>query len=168
MPPEYREIEQAATISRAQLAALIGVRLEELVKRAPPRNTAVITDTRGSWAAPWIIPVARAGFMEVYSNHTFQPSATIRRGDLAFAVSQILNVIAAEDPRLAAGWRNARRRFPDLPPGHLRYPAAAFAVEAGIMSTLENGAFQLARPVAGAEAAAAVNRLAGLAERPRR
>jgi tetratricopeptide (TPR) repeat protein len=168
MPPEYRAIEQATTVTRAQLAALIGVRLEGLVKRAPQRNTAVITDTRGNWAAPWIIPVARAGFMEVYSNHTFQPSATVRRGDLAFAVSQILNVIAAENPRLATTWRNARRRFPDLSPGHTRYSAAAFAVEAGIMQPLENGAFQVARPVAGAEAVAATDRLADLAERPRR
>jgi len=165
LPPEYREIEQAATVTRAQLAALIGVRLGALVNRAPHRNTAVITDTRRSWAVAWIIPVARAGFMEVYSNHTFQPSATVRRGDLAFAVSQILGVIAAENPRLGTAWRNARRQFPDLSPGHLRYPSAAVAVEAGVMQTVENGAFQLSRPVTGEEAVTAMNRLVELADR---
>ncbi|HJR58997.1 MAG TPA: tetratricopeptide repeat protein [Vicinamibacterales bacterium] len=167
MPPEFRAIEQATTVTRAQLAALIGIRLEALVKRAPRRNTAVMTDTRGNWAAQWILPVARAGFMEVYLNHTFQPSATVRRGDLAFAVSNILTVIAAENPRLGASWRNARRRFSDLPPGHLSHAAASMAVEAGVMQPLEDDAFHLSRPVTGAEAVAAIKRLAELADRRR-
>jgi tetratricopeptide (TPR) repeat protein len=167
MPPEFRSIEQAQTITRAQLAALIGMRLADLVKRTPARSTAVMTDTRGHWAAQWIIPVARAGFMEVYSNHTFQPGATIRRGDLAAAVRNVLLAIAAENPRLGAAWRNARRKFPDLSPGHLSYPAASMAVETGVMTAGEGGAFQLARPVTGPEALAAIERLAELAGRRR-
>ena len=117
MPPEFRTIEQATTVTRAQLAALIGTRLDALLKRAPRQNSAVITDTRANWAAQWILPVARAGFMEVYPNHTFQPSATVRRGDLATAVSRILSAIAVENPKLGASWRTAKRKFPDLSPG---------------------------------------------------
>lgn len=165
MPPEFKSIQAADAVTRAQLAALIGTRLDALVKRAPRQNTAVITDTRDSWAAPWIIPVARAGFMEVYPNHTFQPNAIVQRGDLATAASQVLSVIAAENPRLGASWRNARRKFSDLPPGHLRYRAAAIAVDAGVMQALENETFQLSRPVTGAEAVAAVDRLVTLAGR---
>jgi hypothetical protein len=41
--------------------------------------------------------------------------------------------------------------------------AAAVAVEAGVMQPLEQDAFELSRPVTGAEAVAAVNRLADLA-----
>lgn len=167
MPPEYRAIEQSETITRSQLAALIGMRLEALIKRSPRRTTAVITDTRGNWAAQWILPVTRAGFMEVYPNHTFQPSAAVRRGDLALAVSRILSAIAVENPRLGAGWRGARRRFSDLPPGHLSYPAAATAVAAGVMQPSENGAFELMRPVTGQEAVSAVSRLVELAGRRR-
>ena len=165
MPPEYKAIEQSPTVTRAQLAALIGMRLDALVKRSPRRSSAVITDTRGNWAARWIIPVARAGFMEVYANYTFQPGATVRRGDLAIAARNVLLAIAAENPRLGASWRNARRKFPDLQPGHLSYPAAATAVEAGVMQPLADGAFGLSRPVTGAEAVAAVERLAELAGR---
>lgn len=168
MPEEYRAIEQQSTITRAQLAALIAVKLEALVKRAPRRSTAVITDTRGNWAQHWILAVTRAGIMEVYPNHTFQPNATVRRSDLAVAASRILSLIAAENPRLGAEWRDARRRFPDVPSGHLSYPAAAVAVEAGVLQTLENGTFQLSRPVSGDEAIAAVERLAALAGSSRR
>lgn len=163
MPPEFKAIESSPTITRAQLAALIGTRLADLVKRAPRRSTAVITDTRGNWANAWIIPVARAGFMDVNANYTFQPNARVTRGDLAHTVSQVLTVIASNNPALAAQLKNTRRRFPDVPAGHLRARAAAMAVEAGVMQPLENDTFQLARPVTGAEAVAVVDRLASLA-----
>jgi tetratricopeptide (TPR) repeat protein len=164
MPPEFRAIREAPVITRAQLAALIGSRLEAVVAGAPRRGTPVITDTRGNWAFAWILPVTRAGFMEVYPNNTFQPRTAVRRADLAFAASRILAVIAAGQPALGTAWRKARPRFADLPAGHPSYPAAALAVGAGVIAPLEQDAFQLSRPVSGEEAIAAVDRLAVLAE----
>jgi tetratricopeptide (TPR) repeat protein len=168
LPAEFQAIESAAMLSREQLAALVGVRLDELFKRAPRRNAVVITDTRGSWAIPWIMSVTRAGVMEVYPNHTFQPAATVRRGDLADAASRVLSLIAAEKPALASAWRSARRQFADVPPAHLSYPAASVTVEAGVMQPLSDGTFQLSRLVTGAEAVAAVKKLEELAESARR
>ena len=165
MPEEYKSIERSPAVNRAELAALLGVHLDDLIKSAGRRNAVVITDMRGSWAAPWIMSVARAGLMEAYPNHTFQPAALVRRGDLARAASHALALIAARNPKLAASWRDARRTFPDVSPGHLLYPAASLAVEAGVMTTLEQGTFQLSRPVTGPEALAAVKKLQGLSER---
>jgi tetratricopeptide (TPR) repeat protein len=168
MPAEYQAIETADSITRAELAALIGVHLDDLLRRTRRRTAVVMTDTRGNWAAPWILSVTRAGIMEAYPNHTFQPDAVVRRLDLASAASQALSLIAGENPRLAAAWRNPRRRFPDVLPGHLNYTAAALVVEAGVMASTEDGAFQLTRLVSGAEALAAVKKLQELAEnRPR-
>jgi tetratricopeptide (TPR) repeat protein len=168
MPEEYRTIENSPTVTRGELAALLGVRLDDLLKRSRTRNAVVITDARGHWASPWILSSARAGLLEVYPNHTFQPQASVRRADLAQAASRALSLIAAHNPRMAASWRNARRQFPDVSPGHLSYPAASLAVESGVMTTLEDGTFQLTRPVTGAEAVAAVRALEDLAERARR
>lgn len=165
MPDEYRAIAQAPAITRAQLAALVGVRLPDLLRRARASNAPVITDTRGNWAAPWILAVTRAGVMDVFPNHTFQPGATVRRQDLAHAVSRILSLIAADQPKLAMKWRDLRPRFSDLSPAHLSYPAAARAVSAGIMAPLDGDTFQLTRPVSGAEAIQAIGRLADLANR---
>ena len=72
---------------------------------------------RANWAAQWILPVARAGFMEVYPNHTFQPAATVRRGDLATASAGSSRPSPRQNPKLGAAWRTARRKFPDLLPG---------------------------------------------------
>jgi tetratricopeptide (TPR) repeat protein len=164
MPAEYQSIETAPTVTRAQLAAVLGVRLDPLFKRMDRTTAVVITDTRANWASPWILSVARAGVMEVYANHTFQPSGIVRRADLARAASQVLALIADEKPALGAQWRNAaRRRFPDVSQGHLSYPSVSLVVEAGVMTPAEDGSFQLARPATGAEAIAAVKKLEDLA-----
>jgi tetratricopeptide (TPR) repeat protein len=168
LPPEFQSIESSSTISREQLAALVGVRLDGLLERAPGRNAVVITDTRGSWATPWILSVTRAGVMEVYPNHTFQPAAPVRRADLAEVASRVLSIIAIENPALAASWRNAKHQFADIPPAHLGYPAASVAVEAGVMQPLPDGSFQLAQQVTGSEAVAAVKKLEDLAENAKR
>ena len=168
MPPEYRSIETAPTVTRGQLAALFAVQLEPLLTSARNITAIVITDTRGHWAAPYILATARAGVMEIYPNHTFQPDAIVRRVDLARAVGRVLEVVAQRNPQLAASWRASRRQFPDVAPGHLSYPAAALATDAGVMTTAEDGSFQLARPVTGAEAVSAMARLAQLAGQPAR
>jgi tetratricopeptide (TPR) repeat protein len=163
MPPAYQSIEASATVTRAQLAALLGVRLAPLLKRTEQRTAVVITDTRGSWASPWIMSVASAGVMEVYPNHTFQPAALVRRGDLARAASRVLALVADENVTLGTQWRSAaRRRFPDVAESNLSYPAVSLAVEAGVMTPADDGSFQLGRPTTGAETMAAVKRLEDL------
>jgi tetratricopeptide (TPR) repeat protein len=164
MPAEFKEIETSANLSREQLAALVGVRLDNLFRRAQRRDAVVITDTRGSWATPWIMAVTRVGVMEVYPNHTFQPTALVRRGDLAEAASKVLSLIAAEKPAASNSWRATPLQFPDVPPSHPGFAAASVSVGAGVMQPLADGSFALGRPVTGAEAVAAVKRLEALAE----
>ena len=113
----------------------------------------------------WIMAVTRAGVMDAFPNHTFQPNTAVRRGDLAGAVSRVLTLIATEKPKLAARWRDPRPTFSDLSPAHLSYPAAARSVSAGVLPPLEGDTFQLARAVTGAEALDAVSKLETLAKR---
>ena len=166
MPPEYREIETSATVTRGQMAALFAVRLQALLASSRTVSAIVITDTRGHWASPYILAATRAGVMEIYPNHTFQPETVVRRGDLARMVSRVLELVARRNPRLAAAWRTPRRKFPDLPQGNVNFPAAALAVEAGVIALADDGSFAASRTVSGAEAIAAVTRLAALADQP--
>jgi tetratricopeptide (TPR) repeat protein len=163
LPEGLRSLPATLEITRAQLAALIAVRLADVVKRAPDRGATLATDVRDHWASEWILQITRARFMEVFPNHTFQPETIVRRGDLARAVSQVLTVISAGNPQLAARLRNARRRFTDVPTNHLRHAAASVAVEAGVLAPLEDGSFQLTRPVTGPEAVAAIEKLREIA-----
>jgi tetratricopeptide (TPR) repeat protein len=165
MPPEFQAIQTSPTVTRAQLAALLGLHLEDLLRRARGSNAVLTTDTRTSWAAPWIMAVTRAGVVEAFPNHTFQPNTTIRRGDLAAAASRVLTLIAADKPKLAVRWRDPRPHFSDLSPAHLSYPAAARSVSAGVMAPLEGDSFQLSRPVTGTEAIDTVSKLEALAKK---
>jgi len=122
-----------------------------------------MTDAREHWAVPWIQSVVRAGVLEIYPNHTFEPESPIRRGDLAQAVSRLLDLVAIVRPVAARQWQGAAAAMADVAPSHLSYPAVSVAVSSGVMKLLDGCAFGLARPVSGAEAAEAIDRIAQIA-----
>lgn len=161
LPAEYRAIPNGAAVTRADIAALVGVRLESLVARARPREV-IITDIRGHWAQAWIAPVVRAGVMDTLANYEFEPRRQVRRNELATTVSRLITLIAAAKPDLVKKLVNSRVTIDDVPATHLSYPAVAVAVASGVMP-LANGNFELLRPVSGAEAMDTIARLEALA-----
>jgi tetratricopeptide (TPR) repeat protein len=164
LPPEFAGIATAEQVTRGQLAAFIGIRLESLVGRAPAQVTDVATDVRRHWAAEWILRVTRAGIMPVYPNHTFQPGATVTRADLAAAVAQLVRLAGAGQPDLAR-WHAARPRLLDVPPSNVTYRAIALAIAAGAMSADARGDFGPTRPATGPDLEVAVRRIERLSTR---
>jgi tetratricopeptide (TPR) repeat protein len=150
LPPEFKAALSAAQITRGDLAALVGVRLEPIVTGAPARQV-VVTDIRGHWASPWITLVASAGIIPPFENHTFQPNAAVRRGDLAVAVSRLLALVASGDSALRTRLTQ-RPAIADMTRRHVQYAAAATAVASGVMPLLDGDRFQVGRPVSGSEA----------------
>ena len=161
LPPEYRAIPAGGEVTRADIAALVGVRLESLIARARPRQV-IITDIRGHWAQSWIAPVVGAGVMDTLANYEFEPRRQVRRGELATTVSRLLQLITAAKPELAKRLVGARVTVNDVASTHLSYPAVSAAVASGVM-TLSNGNFELLRGVSGAEAMDIITRLEALA-----
>jgi hypothetical protein len=107
--------------------------------------------------------VTRAGVMDPFANHAFQPRTVVRRADLAQAMARLLSRVAAQNPARGAGWESARLKFTDLSPSHIAYPAASVAVASGVMTVGENNTFQPSRPVTGAEAIDAITKIQALA-----
>lgn len=159
LPAEYRGVADSPTLTRGELAALVGVRLGPLVEAAQAPAGRVVTDAERHWAAPWILPVIRAGIMDAYPNHTFQPFDSVSRGDLALSASRLLGLIAARRPDLARQWQAATRPIADVPEGNLNYRAVAVAVASGAVPLLDDGTFQPARLASGADAVAAIDRI---------
>ena len=127
------------------------------------RDVGVITDIRGHWAEAWILAVTRAGVVDPFANHTFQPRAAVRRVDFAQAMTRLLAKVAVVSPAQARRWANARGRFTDIGATHLAYPAASAAVAAGVMTVAADGSFQPSRLVTGAEAIEAIEGLGAMA-----
>jgi tetratricopeptide (TPR) repeat protein len=161
LPEEYRAIPGEMSVTRAHIAALVGVRLQALLARARPQPV-IITDLRGNWAQQWITPVVRSGVMQTLPNYEFEPSRRVRRGDLATVVSRLLSLVGVVKPELAKKWQAARLAINDVPPGHLSYPEVSIAVASGVMP-LTAGNFELLRSVTGDEAMEIIGRLEALA-----
>lgn len=158
LPVEFRSIPTRSTATRGDLAALIGVRLSALLRGAAPRATSVVMDTRNHWAAPWISPVLRAGVMDPYPNHTFQPRDEIRRLDLAIAASRVLDLISTQEPTRAGQWTSRTVTLVDLQPSHPAFKDVSRAIVAGVLDA-PNRTFDPTRLVTGSEAQDAVLRL---------
>jgi len=162
-PSEYRSIPHLPQITRGDLAALVGLRLQGVLAGAGTRGPAVVaTDVRGHWASTWIMAVTRANVMEVYANHTFQPGVTVRRIDMAQVVARVAAIVAP-----GMGKSFMRPTIADVPADHLSYPDVAVAVSSGIMGLVDGGMFRPSRALSGAEAVDVVDRLERLAKKPR-
>ena len=143
MPEEYRRIREELRVTRADLAALVAVRVGAL-RRAGPGEPRVAVDIGGSWAREYIAGVLALGIMEPYPNHTFQPGATVRRVDLARAAARTLDRLGF--------FRGAAPAPTDMSRSHLDYEAVERVLAAGVMGLSASGAFEPWRPVSGSEA----------------
>ena len=162
MPAQFRAIPERAVVTRADIAALIGVRLEALIAKAKPRQV-IITDVRGHWAQQWITPVVRAGLMDTLPNYEFDPGRQVRRNELATTVSHVLALIAAIKPDAAKKWQEAKPVIADVGAAHLSYPAVSVAAASGVMPLNATGNFDLLRTVSGSDALEIIGRLEALA-----
>jgi tetratricopeptide (TPR) repeat protein len=143
MPEEFQKIPAATRVTRADLAALVSVRVTAL-GRAKAGDPEVAVDIAGSWAREHILKALSFDILPVYPNHTFQPGATVRRGDLARAVARILDLVrwpTSSPPAISDMTRN-----------NLLYDSASRAVSAGLMDLTSVGGFEPWRPVSGREA----------------
>jgi tetratricopeptide (TPR) repeat protein len=153
MPEEYRRIPGLPRLTRADLAALVTAKVTAL-SRLGAGAPKVAIDISGSWAREHIVRLLALDLMDLYPNHTFQPAAIVRRGDLGRVVQRILDAFkfpAAPAPNLS-----------DMTRGNLLYYAAARVVGAGLMDLTPTGAFEPWRPVTGEEAVRIIEGLVGL------
>jgi Tfp pilus assembly protein PilF len=164
VPPEMKAIATATSVTRGQLAALIDARFKTLLRPVPNRAPDVATDARTYWAADAIINVTRAGVMDVYANHTFQPAGIVRRADLAAAVAKLAALATENKPAQFTAWQSARPTFADVAPANLFYRSAALAVSTGAMSAPADK-FDPTRAATGAEVLAALGRIEQLSGR---
>ena len=163
LPPEIQAIPGESTVTRGEMAALVGVRFPRLLRDWARSRPVIMTDTRNHWGSQWIQNVAQAGIMSVDAGYRFNPGRDVRRSDLAEVVTDMLTLFEEIDPVVASRWESAQPQFSDMRPGHLSYSAAAQAVAAGILDLGEGGTFEPTRAVNGAEAVGAIDRLAQLA-----
>lgn len=161
LPEQYARISSTRRLTREELAALLYVELRDFFEATPgTRQPGIATDIPDSWASAYILPVVRAGILEVFPNYTFQPQAFVDRADLAGALASAFEQFAPEAYEAALRAIRSRESFPDLSRENVSFPAAALSVSLGWLDTGEGGAFEPRRLASGAEAERAVEALA--------
>ncbi len=154
LPEPLRAIGDAPRITRAELAALVVLRVEALNSRKAAGAGEVASDLSRTWARIEIVRAIDLGLMDVYPNHTFQPAGVVRRGELAVVAARVLDLLA---------WGRSEGAPPkDMSPSHLQYSSVLRVTGAGVMQNAPSGAFEPWRIVSGAEAKSVVDSLARL------
>lgn len=157
-PASFRDLAAAPTVTRADVAAVVGLRLPTVLSRSPKHVTVVAIDARGSWAARWILQVTQAGVMDVFANHTFLPAAVVKRSTLAEVVSRLLALMSAEQGTDLSRWKAVTPPFADLSKSSPSYSAVAMAVASGSM-TAPGGRFSASDAATGRDLLGAMTRL---------
>ena len=143
LPEELRRLPSAPRATRADLAALLILRVAPLAG-LPPGEPEVAVDISGSWAREQIVRSLALRILDVFPNHSFQPGGGVRRGELAMAIAHVLDLLGIDSP--------SRPVLPDVPRNSPQYDAASRVVGLGLMETAAQGGFEPWRVVSGREA----------------
>ncbi|MFD1955508.1 NEAT domain-containing protein [Paenibacillus thailandensis] len=114
------------------------------------------TDTEGHWAADYISRGVQLGIVNGYADGSFLPNGTINRGEFITMISRALKLSDSQAGSNATSFKDADR-IPAWASQH-----AVLAVDAGLISGYEDGAFRPGNPITRAELAVIVTRAAKL------
>ena len=147
----FRQMRNAASITREQLASLI-VRyfpqLTELRQHSP-----ILTDIRDSRGVSEIQTVVALGLMSPLPNRTFEPASQVTRGDFALAMAGLIRILglpAADAPPVSA---------PDLSSSNARYREVQSVLGYRLLELQDSVGFNAGGLVSGREAVAAAEKL---------
>ena len=148
---QLRQIESSAALTRDQLSAVIVRYFPQVMEfRQTPE---IVTDTGDSWARLEIQTIVGVGLIEPLPNHTFQPSRTVSRGELAVVIgrlSRLLGLSAASTPAIP---------MTDLAVSHPLYSDVQLALSFGMLSLDDAGNFDINGSVSGEEAVSCARQL---------
>jgi len=157
LPEPYRQLEEKPEIVRADLAALIAIRMPNLGDRvSDPRTGVIMSDIDDTWAEPYIRQIVEWNIMRAFQNHAFRPDLVVKRQMFAEVAYRVLEMLGATD--------NApRARLGDVASEHYLYDQIGVVVGYDILRLGPRNSFGILEPVSGAEAVAAVQRLVRIA-----
>jgi len=151
LPSQYEAIPRLEAISREDLASLIAIKFKKFL---PPLSDSppIIVDIATSWASRFIVQTAAAGFLDVYSDHTFRPKNIITRAEMAECLTRMLHFFQNQGKKIRPLIPPEKILLPDVSPEHAYYPSIIEAVAYQLMELRPDKRFDPEGPVSGREA----------------
>ncbi len=163
LPSQYAGIPATETVTREDLAALIGIKFGDLLG-APGRRTEILIDISISWAQRYIVKVASLEIMSVFDNHTFQPRRIINRAELADTAVRLIGVLQSRGAKFVPLVDTRRIQVADLSADNYYYQAITRALALQVMTLTPERMFEPDRTVSGREAIRVMDLILGLAK----
>ncbi len=151
IPSRYTEIPLTEVITREEVAALVAVKLKDVLVEPTPQPP-IIIDISASWASRFILKVTSLGFLDVYANHSFQPRKPVTRAEMADLVSRILRYLENQGHRFVRQIPMDRIRVQDVTPEHLCYLPIIQVLSYQIMDLYPDRSFRPDQTLSGQEA----------------
>lgn len=161
LPSRYNEIATAAALTREDVAALLAVKLKDILEEtsAPPP---IIIDISASWASRFILKVTSLGLLEVHSNHAFQPKRTVTKAEFAETLIRVIRYLEGKGHRFIQQIPPERIRIQDVSPDHFYYQPISRILAYQVMELDADRAFRPDQPVPGPEAVKTIDILLAL------
>lgn len=140
----FREIRNAQSVTREQVAAVIVKYFPQVVERQ--QTPQIVTDIESSWARTEIQTVVDVGLMDVLANHTFEPAAPSTRGEFAAALARLIGLLGL--PPSSAPPTST----PDVLPTNAQYADVQLVLGYLLMRLQDSGEFGVSDNLSGAEA----------------
>ncbi len=161
LPSRYNEIASAAALTREDVAALLAVKLKDVLggTSAPPP---IIIDISASWASKFILKVTSLGLLEVHSNHAFQPKRTVTKAEFAETLVRVIRYLEGKGTKFIRQIPPDRIKVRDVSPDHFYYQPISQILSYQIMELDADRAFRPDQPVPGPEAVRTIDILLAL------
>src|SRR5213593_907012 len=147
----FHQIRDAQAITREQTAAIIVKYFPQILEHR--QNQQIVTDIDVAWAREEIQIVVDTGLMDIFPNHTFEPSALTTRGEFAVAMARLIRLVGLSPTD------NPPIPIPDVVPTNTQYADVQLVLGYALMSVHDSGTFDISGELPGREAVVAAERL---------
>jgi Tfp pilus assembly protein PilF len=161
IPSLYNEIPLAPAVTREDLAALVAVKLKDVLGESSSQPP-IIVDISASWAVKFILKVTSLGLLEVYPNHAFQPKKDVTREELAEMLLKVIHYLEARGHGFIPQLPLDMIQIQDIPPEHYAYRSIRQILSYQIMELYPDKTFRPEQIVSGAEAVKTLDVLVAL------
>ncbi|HEK86534.1 MAG TPA: tetratricopeptide repeat protein [Candidatus Aminicenantes bacterium] len=160
IPSRYNDIPKFQSLTREDLAAILGVKFNAYLPG--PTSPPIIVDISTSWATRFILKVTAANLMDIYDNHTFEPTRVVTRAELAETFFRLINYLKGKGKKLIPQIPENKIQISDIPEENLYYLPAVEMIAYQLMELYPQKKFMPDRPVSGAEALSLADLLVNL------
>jgi len=150
LPSMYNEIPKQQAITRQDLAAILAVKFHQFLPE--PASSPIIVDIATSWASRFIIRVAAVPLMDIYDNHTFEPSRVVTRAEMAETLYRLINHLSGKGKKLVPLIPTSKIQISDIPEDNIYYLPAVQMVAYQLMELSAQKRFMPEASVSGIEA----------------